>query len=168
MDRLALVLLIGCTSSAMVLAACGGDDSDDDELGTDGDGSTDAGDSADESDDGTDQGESGSGDGGEEGGGSASTTNTGTTDTTEGTDGTDEGACPDDPEASACEACMLEACCEPLLECEDSESCSCMFDCTEEGNDQLACLLECGLNVPGLIFDQLAGCLDSMCSRQCE
>jgi hypothetical protein len=163
MNRHALVGWIGSVLQVIVLAGCGGDDSDD-EIGT---GPSDA---TDESTEGVDDevGESSTTDDGGESGGSASTTSTTgeDTDTTEDTD-TDTNACPDNPDASACEACVLESCCEQLLACEDSESCSCMFDCVEEGGTAVLCLLECELDLPNLTYTQFTTCVQSMCLQEC-
>lgn len=163
MNRLGLVLVMGSALNAMVLVGCGGDDSAD-ELGSD-----DGTEAADEigTDDGAETDESSSTDDGGEAGGSASTTSTTTSDTTESDDATDGGGCPDNPNATPCEACVLESCCEQLLACENSESCSCMFDCIEQGNNQLACLLQCSLDLPDLAYTQFETCVQSMCPGRC-
>jgi hypothetical protein len=62
---------------------------------------------------------------------------------------------------------VLEECCEQLLACDASESCSCMFDCVEQGTEQVACLLECGLNGPDLTYGQFVSCVQGKCVGEC-
>jgi hypothetical protein len=158
MNRRPLVWLFGSALSAIILSACGRDDAD--EIGTG------PSDSTDESTEGTDETDTDAGEsstnGGGEGGDSASTTsNTDTTDSTEGD------PCSDNPDASACETCLAEACCEQLMACERSESCTCMVDCIEAGNTSVVCLLQCELDLPDLAYTQFTTCVQSMCPQEC-
>jgi hypothetical protein len=156
MNRPALVWLFASALNAMLLSGCGRDDSD--ELGTG------PNDSADESTEGTDETEAGESSttdsGGGEGAGSASTTSS--------SDSADtDGLCPDAPDASACEICLAESCCEQLMACESSESCTCMVDCVDEGSEPIACLLQCELDLPDLAYTQFSTCVASMCPQEC-
>jgi hypothetical protein len=147
---------------SILLAGCGGNDSD--ELGTGSSASTD------ESTEGTGQTEadesSSTTENGGEGAGSASSTSS-TQDESDTSGDTDSGLCPDNPNASACDTCLAESCCEQLMACESSESCTCMVACVEEGNEQLACLLQCQLDLPDLAYTQLSTCIQSMCAQEC-
>jgi hypothetical protein len=147
---------------SILLAGCGGNDSD--ELGTGSSASTD------ESTEGTGQTEadesSSTTENGGEGAGSASSTSS-TQDESDTSGDTDSGLCPDNPNASACDTCLAESCCEQLLACERSETCTCMVDCVEDGTTAALCLLECELDLPDLAYTQLSTCIQSMCAQEC-
>jgi hypothetical protein len=158
MNRPALAWLFGSALNAILLSGCGRDDSD--EIGT---GPSDSTDESTSGTSGTEASESGTP---ESSGGEGGESNSTTSSTADGTE-TDSDPCADNPGASACETCLADSCCEQLMACESSESCTCMVECIEEGNDQLTCLLECDLDLPDLAYTQYSTCVQTMCLQEC-
>lgn len=61
-----------------------------------------------------------------------------------GTTGPPPATCPPDPNDDECFACVRDACCPAVLQCEGDPMCSCTLDCIEAGGEPDLCNDDCG------------------------
>ena len=57
---------------------------------------------------------------------------------------------------TSCETCLADACCDPLLACQDLDSCQCVLACRIEGHSLESCQTDCDGATP--VVDVLHEC----------
>ena len=147
---------------AIGLIACSGDDGT-----TGGSGSTSAGSSTGSSSTGDDSA-SGTSSGSTGGSAGSSTGTTGGSSTGGATTGTDTGTGTGTTGgANACEACVQEKCATEVEACAADQVCACWQECfMQPGSTEESCTMECGM--PSAAFQDLATCVVSSCTQECQ